>query len=144
MNDENKVKIFLVDDDALFLKSLEIEFLENANFIVETYPTGELCVANLSNNPDVVILDYQLDGIVENAMNGLETLDKLKAFNPEIPVVMLSSQDKIEVAVNCMHHKAFDYVVKSETAFVRLQKIITSIFKYKKMEKELNWYMDRM
>jgi two-component system OmpR family response regulator len=144
MNDNKKVKIFLVDDDALFLKSLEIEFLENADFIVETYPTGELCIANLSNNPDVVILDYQLDGIVENAMNGLETLDKVKAFNPEIPVVMLSSQDKIEVAINCMHHKAFDYVVKSETAFVRLQKIITAIFKYQKMEKELNWYMDRM
>jgi DNA-binding NtrC family response regulator len=98
----------------------------------------------LSNNPDVVILDYQLDGIVENAMNGLETLDQVKAFNPDIPVIMLSSQDKIEVAVNCMHHKAFDYVVKSETAFVRLQKIITAIFKYQKMEKELNWYMDRM
>ena len=143
-NNNDKIKIFLVDDDALFLKSLEIEFLENADFIVETYPTGELCIANLSNNPDVVILDYQLDGIVENAMNGLETLDKVKDFNPEIPVVMLSSQDKIEVAVNCMHHKAFDYVVKSETAFVRLQKIITAIFKYQKMEKELNWYMDRM
>lgn len=144
MNTTDKVKIFLVDDDALFLKSLEIEFLENADFTVETYPTGELCIANLSNNPDVVILDYQLDGIVENAMNGLETLDQVKAFNPEIPVIMLSSQDKIEVAVNCMHHKAFDYVVKSETAFVRLQKIITAIFKYQKMEKELNWYMDRM
>jgi two-component system OmpR family response regulator len=145
MNDNNnKVKIFLVDDDALFLKSLEIEFMENADFTVETYSTGELCIANLSNNPDVIILDYQLDGIVENAMNGLETLDKVKAFNPEIPVVMLSSQDKIEVAINCMHHKAFDYVVKSETAFVRLQKIITAIFKYQKMEKELNWYMDRM
>ncbi|RKS94020.1 response regulator receiver domain-containing protein [Flavobacterium limicola] len=145
MNDNNnKVKIFLVDDDALFLKSLEIEFMENADFTVETYSTGELCIANLSNNPDVIILDYQLDGIVANAMNGLETLDKVKAFNPEIPVVMLSSQDKIEVAINCMHHKAFDYVVKSETAFVRLQKIITAIFKYQKMEKELNWYMDRM
>ena len=141
---EDKIKIFLVDDDALFLKSLEIEFLENADFIVETYSTGELCIANINNNPDVVILDYQLDGIVENAMNGIETLDKIKDFNPEIPVVMLSSQDKIEVAINCMHHKAFDYVVKSETAFVRLQKIITTIFKYQKMEKELNWYMDRM
>ncbi|TDE30567.1 response regulator [Flavobacterium ranwuense] len=141
---ENKIKIFLVDDDALFLKSLEIEFLENADFTVETYSTGELCIDNISNNPDVVILDYQLDGIVENAMNGIETLDKIKAFNPEIPVVMLSSQDKIEVAINCMHHKAFDYVVKSETAFVRLQKIITTIFKYQKIEKELSWYMDRM
>jgi DNA-binding NtrC family response regulator len=144
IKNETKIKIFLVDDDALFLKSLEIEFMENGDFVMETYPTGELCIANLSNNPDVVILDYQLDGIVENAMNGLETLDKIKEFNPQIPVVMLSSQDKIEVAVNCMHHKAFDYVVKSETAFVRLQKIITTIFKYQKMEKELSWYMDRM
>ena len=144
MKNENKIKIFLVDDDALFLKSLEIEFLENADFIIETYSTGELCVENLSHSPDVIILDYQLDGIVQGAMNGLETLDKIKAFNVHTPVVMLSSQDKIEVAINCMHHKAFDYVVKSETAFVRLQKIISTIFKYQKMEKELSWYMDRM
>jgi DNA-binding NarL/FixJ family response regulator len=141
---ENKIKIFLVDDDALFLKSLEIEFMEHADFIIETYATGELCVQNLANSPDVIILDYQLDGIQKNAMNGIETLDKIKEFNPDFPVVMLSSQDKIDVAINCMHHKAFDYVVKSETAFMRLQKIITTIFKYKKMEKELNWYMDRM
>lgn len=77
-------------------------------------------------------------------MNGIETLDKIKDFNQDIPVIMLSSQDKIDVAINCMHHRAFDYVVKSETAFVRLQKIITTIFRYKKMEKELSWYMDRM
>ena len=76
-------------------------------------------------------------------MKGLETLDKIKSINPDIPVVMLSSQDKIEVAINCMHHRAFDYVVKSETAFVRLRKIISTIFRYTKMEKELNWYMER-
>lgn len=144
MKNENKIKLFLVDDDALFLKSLEIEFLEYANFTIETYATGELCIEHLSNNPDVIILDYQLDGVDETAMNGIETLDKIKAFNQDIPVVMLSSQDKIDVAVKCMHHKAFDYVVKSETAFLRLQKIIPTIFKYKKMEKELSWYMDRM
>ncbi|MFA9192700.1 response regulator [Flavobacterium sp. FZUC8N2.13] len=144
MKNGNKIKLFLVDDDALFLKSMEIEFMELADFSIETYPTGELCLENLSHEPDVIILDYQLDGIEKSAMNGLQTLDKIKAFNQDIPVIMLSSQDKIEVAVNCMHHKAFDYVVKSETAFIRLQKIITNIFKYKKMEKELNWYMDRM
>lgn len=143
MNKE-KIKLFLVDDDALFLKSLEIDFLENADFSIETFATGELCMESLSHNPDVIILDYHLDGIDKNAMNGLETLDKIKAYNQDIPVVMLSSQDKIDVAINCMHHHAFDYVVKSETAFVRLQKIITSIFQYKKMEKELNWYMERM
>ncbi len=144
MKRENKIKIFLVDDDAVYLKLLEIEFLEHADFIIETYPTGEKCIEHLSQSPDVIILDYHLDGIDKNAMNGIEALDKIKAYNPDTPVVMLSSQDKIEVAINCMHHRAFDYVVKSETAFVRLQKIISTIFKYKKMEKELNWYMDRM
>ncbi len=143
-SDSNRINLFLVDDDAVFLKSLEIQFLQHADFNIETFPTGELCMEHLSQYPDVIILDYLLDGIDKNAMNGLETLDKIKAFNPDIPVVILSQQDKIEVAVNCMHHRAFDYVVKSETSFLRLQKIITTIFRYKKMEKELNWYMERM
>ena len=144
MNHKEKIKLFLVDDDAVFLKMLEIELLQHADFEIESYPTGEECIKQLSHFPDVIILDYHLDGIEKDAMNGIETLDKIKAYNPDIPVVMLSSQDKIDVAISCMHHRAFDYVVKSETAFVRLQKIITTIFKYKKMEKELNWYMARM
>lgn len=144
MKYENKIKLFLVDDDAVFLKSLEIQFMENADFDIETFSTGELCVQNLAKKPDVIVLDYHLDGVVKNAINGMQTLDKIKNNNAGIPVIMLSSQDKIEVAVSCMRHKAFDYVVKSETAFVRLQKVISNIFKYQKMEKELNWYMDRM
>lgn len=139
-----KIKLFLVDDDVFFLKSLEIDFLQRADFSIETFATGELCLENLSHNPDIIVLDYYLDSIDKKAMNGIKTLDKIKTNHPDIPVVMLSSQDKIEVAIECMHHAAFDYVVKSETAFMRLQKIITTIFKYKKMEKELNWYMERM
>jgi len=142
MND--KIKLFLVDDDAVFLKSLEIQFLQHADFSIETFSTGELCINSLSRSPDVIILDYELDSIDVNAMNGIETLDKIKDFNQDISVIMLSSQDKIEVAIDCMHHRAFDYVVKSETAFLRLQKIITTIFRYKKMEKELSWYMNKL
>ena len=142
-SDSNRIKLFLVDDDALFLKALEIEFMQHADFVIETYATGELCLKHLENNPDVIILDYYLNGIDKNAMNGLATLNKIKSYNSDIPVIMLSSQDKIDVAIKCMHHRAFDYVVKSETAFIRLQKIITNIFSYKKMEKTLKWYMER-
>lgn len=144
MKETKRIKLFLVDDDAIFLKSLEIEFLESADFSIETFASGEECLENLSHDPDVIILDYHLDGINEGAMNGIETLDKIKIFDPNIPVVMLSSQDKIEVAVECMHHKAIDYVVKSETAFTRLKKIISTSLRYQKIEKELNWYMERM
>src|ERR1017187_1772605 len=98
---KEKIKLFLVDDDAVFLKSLEIEFLQHGDFVIETFATGELCVGNLIHCPDVIILDYHLDGIDKNAINGIETLDKIKSYNQDIPVIMLSSQDKIDVAINC-------------------------------------------
>ncbi|HRZ96184.1 MAG TPA: response regulator [Paludibacter sp.] len=141
---KKKIKIFLVDDDIVFLRLLEIQFLESGDFEIETYTTGELCVENLAHKPDIIILDYLLDGVVRDVMNGIETLDKIKLYDAEIPVIILSAQDKIDVAVNCMHHAAFDYVVKSETSFLRLQKIITAIFETSKLKKQLNWYMERM
>ena len=144
MKNNNKIKLFLVDDDAVSLKLSAINFLQHADFDIETYATGESCVKNLTHNPDIIVLDYNLDGIDKKAMNGIQTLDKIKQYNSDIPVIMLSSQDKIEVAVDCMHHRAADYVVKSETSFMRLQKIMTHIFSYRKMEKELNWYVQRM
>lgn len=144
MKVENNVNLFLVDDDSMFLKLLAIEFLQHANFTIETFATGEDCIRNLSHHPDIIILDYRLDGIDKTAMNGIETLDKIRIYNPDIPVIMLSSQDKIEVAIDCMHHKAFDYIVKSETAFIRLQKAISTIMHTQKIEKTLNWYMEKL
>ena len=142
MSNDKKIKLFLVDDDALYLKMLEIELLQFGDYILENFPTGEMCIANLSQKPDVIVLDYYLDSLDKNAMNGIQVLDEIKSINADIPVVMLSSQDKIEVAVDCMHHKAFDYIVKSETEFVRLRKAISTITHIKRTEKALNWYMD--
>lgn len=144
MSDGNKIKLFLVDDDAVFLKMLKIDFEINTDYDIETFPTGELCLKNINQKPNLIILDYHLDGIEKNAMNGIETLIKIKEKNSSIPVVMLSSQDKIEVAVDCMRHKAADYVVKSETAFFRLQKTIADIFSNQKIQKELDWYMNKL
>ena len=77
-------------------------------------------------------------------MDGIKTLDLIKAHNSTIAVIMLSSQDKIDVAVECMHHKADDYIVKSETAFFRIQKTLSAIFELQKVVKNLKWYKDRM
>ena len=100
MEKEGKILIFLVDDDELFLKSLEIDFAQTTESTIKTFATGELCLKNMTQKPDVIILDYHLNGVHKNAINGLETLDRIKSVNPQIPVIILSSQDKIEVAVN--------------------------------------------
>jgi two-component system OmpR family response regulator len=140
---EIKMKIFLVDDDALFLKLLEIEFLQYPEFTIETYPTGELCMENISHNPDIIVLDYHLDGLSKGVMNGIQTLQKIKDFNPDIQVVILSQQDVIDIAIDAIQHNAIDYVVKSDTAFARIQNIIFRILNYKNMAKGLNWYLGK-
>ena len=119
MGNSPQIKLFLVDDDILFLKSLEIDFSNNLAFDIYTFQSGEACLAAMGAKPDIVILDYMLDGLNPKAMNGIATLDKIKSIDMDIPVIMLSGQDKIDVAVNCMHHKAYDYVVKSETSYLR-------------------------
>ena len=144
MANDKKNLIFLVDDDELFLKNLELEFIENTKSEIRSFGTGEECLAKISMNPDVVILDYYLNSVKEDAIDGLETLDRIKSANIQIPVIMLSSQDKIDVAVNCMKHQAFDYIVKSETVFLRLQRAITTIFHFQRIEKALSWYMEKM
>jgi hypothetical protein len=55
---------------------------------------------------------------------------------------MLSSQDKIDVAISCMHHKAFDYVVAN--FFLETSKKHCLFPFERKNRKELNWYMARM
>ena len=88
---KNKIKIFLVDDDELYLNMLKIELQQNEAFIIETFITGELCLADLSKKPDVIVLDYYLDGLDKNAKDGIQVLDEIKVINPSIPVVMLSA-----------------------------------------------------
>jgi two-component system, OmpR family, response regulator len=144
MKEQKNIKLFLVDDDLVYLKLLEIELRQYGIFKIETYTSGEDCIKNLDHNPDLIILDYHLDSVNKSALNGIETLDKIKSISLNMPVVILSAQDKIEVAVDCLHHQAFDYVVKSETTFTRLQKIISSVLDYQKMRKQLSWYMERM
>ena len=144
MKTKQKVNIFLVDDDILYLRLLEIELGQDALFEINSYNTGEQCINALAKSPNIIILDYHLNGINKKAMNGIETLAKIKLFNKEISVIMLSAQDKIDVAVSCMHHGAFDYIIKSETAFLRLHKSIKSILELKKMKLALNWYMDKV
>ena len=68
MKPEDKIKLFLVDDDKVFLKALEIEFSQEANFEIRTFATGELCLKDMAHGPDIIILDYHLDDIERDAM----------------------------------------------------------------------------
>src|SRR6187549_502723 len=121
--------IFIVDDDSTQSMMLKDYLSKYSYFNIQVFRSGEDCLKNINLNPEVIFLDYHFDKVGPNAMNGIEILKEIKSQKPQTEVVMISGQDKIEVAVNTIKYGAFDYVVKSETAFHRSENIIFNIIR---------------
>ncbi|CAN5332955.1 hypothetical protein BH09BAC1_BH09BAC1_08030 [soil metagenome] len=133
-------KVFLVDDDPMHLQMLKDHLSSKFKLDITTFSTGEDCLANLDKNPDVVVLDYYLNSVEKNAANGIEILKKIKVRKPDTEVVMLSGQEKIEIAVETMASGAFDYVIKNESSFLRTENKLINVFKHKKVQENLKLY----
>ncbi len=134
MTTKKKITIFLVDDNALYLKNLELFFTSKPYYDIITFATGELCLEKLAMKPDIIILDYYLNSVKENAINGLETLIKIREINKQVPVVMLSAEISEEIAQNCLDHQANEYIIKGDISFARLREIITTVLLDKQHE----------
>lgn len=130
MSKKEELIVFLVDDDIMFLDTLK-HFLsdeKNKELKISVFKSGEECIENLYLKPDIVVLDYYLDGSIK-AMDGITTLKKIKTTSPQTYVIMLSGQDNIDIALETINFGAFEYVVKSESAFIRIRNIINNITK---------------
>jgi len=116
------LKIYVVDDE-IFYADIIADFLEIKKYNrPKTYPTAEIMLNDLYMKPDVVILDINLPG-----MSGTRALKKIKEFDPDIYVIMLSSQEDIVTTVNTLKHGAFDYIIKNEKAFGRLMEVLKKV-----------------
>lgn len=122
------ILLFIVDDDPLYTKALEHSILNKIPSVkIKTFQTGEACLQQIKLKPDIVILDYFLDSKVSYAWNGLTILKQIKKLYPKTKVIMLSVQDSLEVAVKCIENGSFDYIPKSESAFVRINNVLMNI-----------------
>ncbi|MEP7168397.1 MAG: response regulator [Bacteroidota bacterium] len=139
----NKTKIFLVDDDPMHLQMLHDHLEQMSDFQIKDFTTGEECLKHIrekNETPDIIFLDYYLNSVVKDAMDGLDVLVEIKKILPQTDVVMLSGQDKIQVAVEVMKYGAFDYIVKGESAFYRAEKAVFNIYRYAKLRKNASMY----
>jgi two-component system OmpR family response regulator len=122
MYTNKNLKITIVDDDPA-MTEMQKDFFEKKfpGSVITSFNSGETALAGIYFEPDVIILDYHLDSMNAEAMNGLQVLKKLKDQFPNVPVIFLSSQEKTEIAANTMKYGAYDYIVKNESAFHRLE-----------------------
>jgi two-component system OmpR family response regulator len=125
--DQSNEYIFLVDDEPIQNEMLKDYLSERFKYKIKTYSSGEDAIKDLGLHPAIIVLDYHLNAHLPNAKNGVEVLKDIKAAYPAAQVVMLSGQDKLDVAVDSMKYGAYDYVIKGETAFSRMEIILNNV-----------------
>lgn len=126
-----QLKIFTVDDDIFYL-NIFAQHLRNLGIKdVTAFENGTDCLNKLHYMPDIIFLDYNMD-----TLSGFEVLKKIKRFDPNIYVVMVSSQEEIKPAIDALKHGAFDYIQKGETEEVNIHKVIQRIIDIKKLLKK--------
>lgn len=141
MKAQNEYSIFLVDDDRMFLISLKNSLYQQFGSLlnISEYPTGEECLQNINKKPDIIILDYNLSED-PGAMNGMDVLREVKLKSKNTIVIMLSSQDNIQVAMDCLKNGVYEYISKSESAFVRIPNSIKNAIESIKSKKASDKY----
>ena len=126
-------KILVIDDEAILRDSLEVA-LKTSGYEVMTERTGEEGLERFrKENPDLVLLDHWLPGI-----NGDEVLRQMREEESEIPVIIMTAQGSIELAVNSMKMGAFDFLVKP-FELDQVEDLIKKGLDRVRLKKEVEW-----
>lgn len=126
------IRIFIVEDDLLFAKTIRYILTLNPDHEVRVFKTGKECLNNLHLNPHIVSLDYSLPD-----MTGDEVLKRIKTHNPDIGVIILSGQQDVATAVELLQKGADDYLTKDEANKERLFNIVEKLKKSIFLQKEV-------
>lgn len=120
-----KPTLFIVDDEPLLSEMLNDYLMtQYSGFKILSFPTGEVCLKSLHENPDAIILDFYLNSKEKDAANGIDILKEIKKRNESVPVIMLSSQESYGVATRTIMYGAVHYVIKGKDAFNEIYELV--------------------
>jgi DNA-binding NtrC family response regulator len=126
-------KILVIDDEPILRDSLKVA-LETSSYEVLTAKSGEEGLeAFQRETPDLILLDHWLPGI-----NGDEVLCRIKETGSEIPVIIMTAQGSIELAVNSMKMGAFDFLVKP-FELDQIETLVKRGLERVRLKKEVEW-----
>jgi DNA-binding NtrC family response regulator len=134
MKNLEKLKFFIVDDDP-FCRALYHQHLVNLGFDNNClFDNGLDCINQLAEQPDIIFLDYDM-----RPLNGLEVLRRVKRLNPNIHLVIISSQKDIQVAINALKYGAFDYIIKGDKELDTISQAVNRIIVSRDQKSALNY-----
>jgi len=124
MKIEAPKKIFIVDDDEMLTMALSDYLTREVKHDIHVFHTGEEAAKHLGEKPDVVVLDFYLNTVNEDAADGLEVLREMRKHLPDTKFIMLSSQESYSKAAQTIQRGAEQYVIKGEDAFEKIANLI--------------------
>ncbi|MBL7764650.1 MAG: response regulator [Chitinophagaceae bacterium] len=132
---EDKRFMFIVDDDPVQTEMIKDYLKDRYIFNLKTYDNGEDALKDITSlKPEIVVLDYHLNANDSKAKNGIEILKEIKKLNPGTKVIMFSAQDNINIALESMRNGAYDYIIKGETAFNKMENSVNRLGEMHKLE----------
>lgn len=118
--------ILIVDDDEVIRKSLAF-LLKRTGYEVETCSAPDDAVRLVRNNPYQLILMDMNYGISTTGEEGIALLRKVKIFQPDTPVILITAWGSIDLAVEGIKAGAFDFITKPWNNRLLLQRIDTAL-----------------
>jgi two-component system OmpR family response regulator len=121
MEPSKGARIFIVEDNLLYQQLIARE-LESLGGEFHFYTSGESCLEDLNKGPQIIVLDYDLEG----ELNGLDTLQKIRDYDPSIYVILFSNKKDLNSYENVAQYGSFDFLEKREQSFRLLKQMISA------------------
>lgn len=132
-------RIFLIEDDMMVAAIIEKKVATLPNTELTHFSTGEECLGELNQNPDIVIIDYNLPGI-----DGLTLLKQVKINSPHAMIIVCSGQDELRVALDCLNNGAIKYIIKDELMLLNLETELKNLSMNVTLRREVEFLQDQI
>ncbi len=132
---DTKINIFIVEDDFVFIEIL-VNLLEELkadykkkgiDIQIQTFYSTKEAGYELSQKPEIVLLDYFLMDDELQADTGDKILDVIKEHYPQIKVVVISGQEKPEIKQELLKKGALAYLGKDKESLNKIKPLISSL-----------------
>lgn len=138
------IKVFLVDDDSMYLKLMKHQIKEfyGRKVRVETFHSGVDCLKSMHMKPDIIVMDHFLDDDNKD-LTGLDFLNKIRKGYKGVEVIMISASDDIRLAAYSVSKGAIGFITKSKDAMgnllLNIQKALLRLTSEKENQDQKNF-----
>ncbi|MBS1510965.1 MAG: sigma-54-dependent Fis family transcriptional regulator [Bacteroidetes bacterium] len=132
-------KIFIVEDDPWYGEILDYHLSLNPDYEITRFTNGTDCLANLHKKPHLVTIDFSLPDF-----SGDKLYQKIREVNEEVPIIVISGQEEVSVAVNLLKMGVADYIIKDDNTKDILWNAVTRIRETSKLKKQVEYLKEEL